>query len=111
MPKFCQENCRRESLLQDNDVTAIEPDEDSVKERWADNQYTQITGSTDELHKFADETFGMIICHNVLEYAEDRADIVKKFARILKHNGKISIMKHNRAGRVMQILRNGVRNL
>ena len=91
-------------LAEHNDVTAIEPDEDSIKERWADNQYTQITGSTDELHKFADETFDMIICHNVLEYVEDRADIVKEFARVLKLDGKISIVKHNRAGRVMQMV-------
>lgn len=46
----------------------------------------------------------MIICHNFLEYAEDRPDIVKEFARILKKNGKISIVKHNRAGRVMQMV-------
>ena len=46
----------------------------------------------------------MIICHNVLEYAEDRADIVREFARILKQDGKISIVKHNRAGRVMQMV-------
>ena len=82
----------------------IEPDGDSIKERWIDNQYTQIVGSTDELHKFDNETFDMIICHNVLEYAEDREDIVKEFARILKPNGKISIVKHNRAGRVMQMV-------
>lgn len=44
----------------------------------------------------------MIICHNVLEYAKDREDIVKQFERILKPDGKISIVKHNRAGRVMQ---------
>lgn len=56
------------------------------------------------MHKFADETFDMIICHNVLEYAEDRADIVKQFARVLKSDGKISIVKHNRAGRVMQMV-------
>ena len=39
-----------------------------------------------------------------MEYAEDRADIVKEFARILKPDGKISIVKHNRAGRVMQMV-------
>lgn len=91
-------------LAKDNDVTAIEPDEESIKERWTDNQYTQIIGSTNELHKFADETFDVIICHNVLEYVEDRADIVKEFARILKSNGKVSIVKHNCAGRVMQMV-------
>ena len=87
-----------------NDVIAIEPDEDSIKEKWEDNQYIQILGSTEVLREFADETFDMIICHNVLEYAEDRADIVREFARILKNEGKISIVKHNRAGRVMQMV-------
>ena len=91
-------------LAKHNDVTAVEPDEDSIKERWTDNQYIQITGSTDELRKFDDKIFDMIICHNVLEYAEDRADIVKEFARILKSNGRISIVKHNRAERVMQMV-------
>ncbi len=91
-------------LAEYNDVTAIEPDEDSIKERWADNQYTQIAGSIVDLRKFDNETFDMIICHNVLEYAEDREDIVKELARVLKPNGKISIVKHNRAGRVMQMV-------
>ena len=91
-------------LAEHNDVIAIEPDEESVQERWTDNQYTQITGSIDELRKFPDETFDMIICHNVLEYAVDREEIVNEFARVLKQDGKISIVKHNRAGRVMQMV-------
>ena len=91
-------------LAEHNAVVAIEPDEESIKERWTDNQYTQITGSTDELHKFADESFDRIICHNVLEYVGDRADIINEFARVLKPDGKISIVKHNRAGRVMQMV-------
>ena len=52
-------------LAKHNDVTAVEPDEDSIKERWTDNQYIQITGSTDELRKFDDKIFDMIICHNL----------------------------------------------
>ena len=91
-------------LAEHNEVTAIEPDEDSIKQRWADNPYTQIVGSTDELRQFEDETFDMIICHNVFEYAEDREDILKEFARVIKKDGKISLVKHNRAGRVMQMV-------
>ena len=91
-------------LAEHNDVIAVEPDEDSIKIRRADNRYTQITGSIERLREFDDETFDMIICHNVLEYAEDRADIVKELERILKCDGKISVMKHNRAGRVMQMV-------
>ena len=91
-------------LAKHNEVMAIEPDEESVKTRWTDNNYIQIIGSTKELKDFEDETFDMIICHNVLEYAEDREDIVKEFERVLKHDGKISLVKHNRAGRVMQMV-------
>lgn len=91
-------------LAGNNIVTAIEPDEESVKNRWKDNDYTQIIGSTDKLREFADETFDMIICHNVLEYACDREDIIKEFERLLKQNGVISLVKHNRAGRVMQMV-------
>lgn len=91
-------------LAERNEVIAIEPDKESVKERWQDNPYTQIVGSTKELCEFPDETFDMIICHNVLEYAPDREEIVNEFARILKPNGRISLVKHNRAGRVMQMV-------
>ena len=91
-------------LAEHNEVTAIEPDEDSIKQRWADNPYTQIVGSTDELRQFEDETFDMVICHNVFEYAKDRENILKEFARVIKKDGKISLVKHNRAGRVMQMV-------
>ena len=72
--------------------------------RWTNNQYTQMIGSMDRLCKFAYEPFDFIICHNVLEYTEDRADIVREFAGVLKPHGKISIVKHNRTGRVMQMI-------
>lgn len=39
-----------------------------------------------------------------IEPDEDRVAIVNEFARVLKNNGKISIVKHNRAGRVMQMV-------
>ena len=92
-------------LAKHNDVTAIEPNEESVKERWQENQYCQITGGLKELKEFKDETFDMIVCHNVLEYAkEERIEIINEFARLLKKDGKISLVKHNRPGRVMQMV-------
>ncbi|MBQ6885936.1 MAG: methyltransferase domain-containing protein [Lachnospiraceae bacterium] len=87
-----------------NEVIAVEPSEDSVKERCTENDYQQIVGSTDELRKIADESFDVIFCHNVLEYATDREDIIKEFYRLLKPNGILSIVKHNRPGRVMQMV-------
>lgn len=87
-----------------NEVIAIEPSEESVNERRTDHEYQQIVGSTEKLSDFADETFDVIICHNVLEYAPDRENIIKEFARLLRPDGMISIVKHNRPGRVMQMV-------
>ena len=89
---------------QKNSVIAIEPSEESVNARWQDNSYEQLTGSTDKLKELPSECFDIIICHNVLEYALDREDILSEFARILKPDGFISLVKHNRPGRVMQMV-------
>lgn len=88
----------------DNEVVAIEPNVKMLPDRIADNRYQQIQGSLNELEKFQKETFDVILCHNVLEYAEKREEIVKEFSRILKKNGVLSILKHNRAGRIMQMV-------
>lgn len=87
-----------------NDVVAVEPSEESVAQRWQDNPYRQIVGSTDALLEFGDEAFNVILCHNVLEYAPDRENIVRQFHRLLKPDGFISVVKHNRPGRVMQMV-------
>ena len=55
-----------------NDVVAVEPSEESVQQRWDDHSYRQIVGSTDALRAMEDESFDVIFCHNVLEYALDR---------------------------------------
>lgn len=86
-----------------NDVTAIEPSKKLLSNAWKDYEYTQIVGDVNALSAFKNETFDMIICHNVLEYIDDKAAVVKALARVLKKDGIISIVKHNRAGRVMQM--------
>lgn len=88
----------------DNDVVAVEPSAEIAARRWDENPYRQIVGSTDALREFGDETFDVIFCHNVLEYAPDRECIVREFHRLLKPDGFISIVKHNRPGRVMQMV-------
>ncbi|BCN30936.1 class I SAM-dependent methyltransferase [Anaeromicropila herbilytica] len=91
-------------FAQNNDVIAIEPSEDAVKDRFSDNNYQQIVGSIDELRKMEDESFDIILCHNVLEYADNRESIINEFYRLLKLDGKLSVIKHNRHGRVMQMV-------
>ena len=86
-----------------NDVNAIEPSKEMLSNAWKDYEYTQIVGDVNALSSFKNETFDMIICHNVLEYIDDKAAVIKALARVLKKDGIISIVKHNRAGRVMQM--------
>lgn len=86
-----------------NDVTAIEPSEEMLSNSWKDYEYIQIIGDVNALSSFEDETFDIIVCHNVLEYVDDKAAVVKALSRVLKKDGVMSIAKHNRAGRVMQM--------
>ena len=86
-----------------NDVTAIEPSEEMLSTAWKDYEYNQIVGDVNALSSFKDETFDIIICHNVLEYIDDKEAVLKALARVLKKDCLLSIAKHNRAGRVMQM--------
>lgn len=86
-----------------NDVTAVEPFEEMLSNAWKDYEYTQIVDDVNALATFNDKTFDIIICHNVLEYIDDKESVVKALARVLKKDGILSIAKHNRAGRVMQM--------
>ncbi|WP_238881616.1 methyltransferase domain-containing protein [Clostridium sp. YIM B02551] len=88
----------------DNEVIAIEPDKEILKSRFRENDYTQINGDMKELKHFEDESFDVILCHNVFEYLVERKEIIREFSRILKKNGYLSILKHNRAGRIMQMV-------
>lgn len=88
----------------DNEVIAIEPNEKMLLERITENNYTQIHGDIRVLEEFEDEYFDVILCHNVFEYALEREEITKKFARILKKDGVLSLVKHNRTGRIMQMV-------
>ena len=87
----------------DNDVVAVEPSADNVAQRWQNHAYLQLTGDWKAMERFADGSFDVIFCHNVLEYAEDREKIFREFYRLLKPEGFISLVKHNRPGRVMQM--------
>lgn len=90
-------------FAKDNRVVAVEPWEEMLKDRWQDYKYRQIQGDVSKLSEFEDNTFDVIICHNVLEYIDDKEAIINELHRVLKPGGTLSIAKHNRAGRVMQM--------
>ena len=90
---FAEKNC----------VVAVEPWEEILKDAWTDNEYRQIIGDVNSLKEFEDNSFDIIICHNVLEYIDDKENVIRELERVLKPNGFISLVKHNRNGRVMQM--------
>ncbi|MBQ2699864.1 MAG: class I SAM-dependent methyltransferase, partial [Clostridia bacterium] len=90
-------------FARNNQVVAIEPSAEMLSRQWQDYSYRQIQGDAASLSTFDDNTFDVVICHNVLEYIEDQQRIVQQLHRVLKPNGLLSIVKHNRAGRVMQM--------
>ena len=90
-------------FAKDNEVIAIEPNKDMLIDAYKEHLYKQIIGDINDLKSFDDESFDLIICHNVLEYIDDKREVVNKLARVLKKGGTLSIVKHNRVGRVMQM--------
>lgn len=83
-----------------HDVTALEPNEEMIKNSRKENAYKQIIGGIEKTKMFNDNTFDIVLCHNVLEYIEDKEPILSELLRILKKDGTLSIIKHNRAGRI-----------
>lgn len=87
----------------DNEVVAVEPWEEMLQNRWQDYDYVQLQGDISAVAEMQENSFDMVFCHNVLEYIDDKEQAVKKLCRVLKPGGVLSIVKHNRAGRVMQM--------
>ena len=56
------------------------------------------------MEKFEAESFDIVLCHNVLEYIEEynRENYLSELKRVLKQDGKLSIIKHNQVGKIMQ---------
>lgn len=90
-------------FAEQNTVTAVEPSVEMLRDRWADNEYEQLVGDVSALANLADGSFDLILCHNVLEYVDDKQGVVAELCRLLKTGGTLSVIKHNRAGRVMQM--------
>lgn len=89
-------------LAKENQVLAVEPNQEMVALRSQDHPYQQFVGSLDQLAVLEDASFEVILCHNVLEYVEDRKLVLEEFTRLLKPGGLLSIVKHNEVGRVLQ---------
>ena len=90
-------------LAQNNEVVAIEPQEEMLF-AYSNHRYEKILGSLEQVKKFESESFDIVLCHNVLEYIDEncRVNYLSELKRVLKRNGKLSIIKHNQVGKIMQ---------
>ena len=90
-------------LSQKNRVTAVEPEADLLLADDHQN-FTKIIGSLEALEDLPSQTFDVICCHNVLEYIEpsQRPAYIQAFERLLRPGGRLSIIKHNQVGKVLQ---------
>lgn len=86
-----------------NDVTALEPSPDMLSRRVTHPAYRQLEGGVECLSAFVDATFDLVLCHNVLEYVDDKAAVLRELTRVLRPGGALSLVKHNRPGRVLQM--------
>ena len=84
-----------------HEVIAVEPNEEMYSLRIEKSDYTLIRQGLDYLKIVPDNSVDVAICHNVLEYAEEKEEILKQLVRILKPEGILSVIKHNLLGRVM----------
>ena len=83
-----------------HDVTALEPNEEMYALRVSENDYTLVTKGVEHLKTVPGDHFDIVICHNVLEYADNKEEILAELKRVLKPGGKLSVIKHNLCGRV-----------
>ena len=90
-------------LAENNEVIAIEPEKELLF-AYSSHTYEKILGSLEQVEKFESESFDIVLCHNVLEYIEEnnREKYLSEFKRVLKRDGKLSIIKHNQIGKIMQ---------
>ena len=60
-------------LAQNNQVIAIEPNDEMIAERQQNFHYQQLQGSLEMLKDIPNAHFDLIVCHNVLEYVDTPA--------------------------------------
>ncbi len=91
-------------LAKRNTVTSIEKDAVMIDFTVSANGFTQIHGDLESIKKMADACFDVVICHLVLEFVENPTEILTELIRVLKKGGIVSIVRHNKNGRVIQAI-------
>lgn len=88
-------------FAQKNEVVAVEPNTGMLENRFQTNDYRQIVGGFEQLSELPADSFDIIFCHNVMEYLNNRIELLREFKRVLKADGYVSLVKHNKSGKIM----------
>ncbi len=89
-------------FAKNNDVIAIEIDKTMIDACKGENPFHQINGDLCALQQFENESFDVVVCHLVFEFVDNPKEILSELVRVLKKDGIISIVRHNREGRIIQ---------
>ncbi len=89
-------------LAENNKLTAIEYDETMLAMNEKKQDYSLIHGGLEVLQQMQSNSFDVVVCHLVLEFVENPKDFLQELIRVVKEDGIISIVRHNRAGRIIQ---------
>lgn len=91
-------------LDESNNFVCIEPNIHKFQNIYKKNNIYQIENDFKFLSKFKDNCFDLIFCHNVFEYLDSYIikKVVFEFSRILKPEGSLSLVKHNKFGRILE---------
>ncbi len=89
-------------LAEHNTVTAVEMYPEMIAACKNKHNFEQLQGDITALKNIPDQTFDMVVCHLVFEFVENPVPILKELMRVLKKDGIMSVVRHNRVGRIIQ---------
>ncbi len=89
-------------LAQHNDVVALEMDASMIEMAEKGSTYEQIHGDLRAVKSMPDASYDMVTCHMVFEFVDNAQEILSELLRVLKKGGILSLVRHNRAGRMVQ---------
>ena len=91
-------------LAKNNSVTAIEKDPQMIEASFREVPYEQINGDLSTLQSLEENSFDVVVCHLVLEFVDNASEILNACLRVLKKGGTLSIVRHNKYGRIIQAI-------
>ncbi len=91
-------------MARNNEVTAIEINQSMIDQCKKSEKFLQIHGGIEEVMKIPDAAYDLVICHLVLEFVENPKTIIDELMRVLKKDGVLSLVRHNKNGRIIQAI-------